>query len=138
MSVLPPELRHTTGPDRSMPRAWFKDAYNHLLPPVLKGAFAVTPSEGSGLAYPADRAELDPADIRIYRISRYPADIRRSWWSWGASTGASVGRPESVGSVERVWSIFGWIQNKLRSKILPRHRQEASDGAHVAEDGGES
>ena len=38
----------------------------------------------------------------------YPADIRRSWWSWGASTGSSVGRPESVGSVERVWSIFGW------------------------------
>ena len=70
------------------------------------------------LAYPADR-ELNPADIRICRISGYPADIRRSWWSWGASTGASVGHLESVGSVERVWSIFGWIQNKLRSKMLP-------------------
>jgi hypothetical protein len=50
-----------------------------------------------------------------------------NWWlAWGAAvpelqsvTLKVLSQPISVGGVERVWSIFGWIQNKLRSKMLP-------------------
>ena len=46
-----------------------------------------------------------------------------------------LSQPNRVGGVERVFSIFGWIQSKLRNNLLPA----TSDGAHVAEaqdDGG--
>ena len=50
-----------------------------------------------------------------------------NWWlAWGAAVPELqlvalkvLSQPISVGGVERVWSIFGWIQNKLRSKMLP-------------------
>ena len=70
----------------------------------------------AGLAYPADR-ELDPADIR--RISGGVGGRgghRRKLQSVALKV---LSQPISVGGVERVWSIFGWIQNKLRSKMLP-------------------
>jgi hypothetical protein len=49
------------------------------------------------------------------------------WWlAWGAAVPELqsvalkvLSQPISVGGVERVWSIFGWIQNKLWSKMLP-------------------
>ena len=49
------------------------------------------------------------------------------WWlAWGAevpelqSVALKVlSQPVSVGGVERVWSTFGWIQSKLRNKMLP-------------------
>ena len=94
----------------------------------------------AGLAYPADR-ELDPADIRICRISGYPADIRRSWWSWGASTKASVGRPQGVITANQCrWrracmEHFRLDSEQVAEQDAARHRQEASDGAHVSEDG---
>ena len=83
------------------------------------------------MAYPADR-ELDPADIR--RISGGVGGRgghRRKLQSVALKV---LSQPISVGGVERVWSIFGWIQNKLRSKMLPA-TAKTSDGAHVAEDG---
>ena len=30
-----------------------------------------------------------------------------------------LSQPVSVGGVERVWSTYGWIQSKLRSRLLP-------------------
>ena len=49
------------------------------------------------------------------------------WWvAWGAEVPELqsialkvLSQPVSVGGVERVWSTFGWIQSKLRNKMLP-------------------
>ena len=93
----------------------------------------------AGLAYPADR-ELDPADIRISGYPDIRTDIRRSWWSWGASTVAARGDAWttniSVGGVERVsMEHFRLDSEQVAKQDAARHRQEASDGAHVVEDG---
>ena len=65
---------------------------------------------------------------RISGFAGYP-DIRRISGGVGGRGGHRrklqsvalkvLSQPISVGGVERVWSIFGWIQNKLRSKMLP-------------------
>ena len=49
------------------------------------------------------------------------------WWlAWGAEVPELqsialkvLSQPVSISGVEHVWSTFGWIQSKLRNKLLP-------------------
>ena len=71
------------------------------------------------------RKEVSFASQDAWEEAKHMTPVQ--WWlAWGAevpelqSVALKVlSQPISVGGVERVWSIFGWIQNKLRSKMLP-------------------
>ena len=82
---------------------------------------------GPGLAYPADR-ELDPADIRISGYPDIRTDIRRSWWSWGASTVAARG--DAWAPVHHVGALKVNCRTGARPKIAGRLAGVASRSEH--------
>ena len=71
------------------------------------------------------RKEVAFAQEEAWEESKHMTAVQ--WWlAWGAevpelqSVALKVlSQPVSVGGVERVWSTFGWIQSKLRNKMLP-------------------
>ena len=59
----------------------------------------------------------------------YREEIRKSSGSRPAGTTGTaalkvLSQLVGVGGVERVWSTFGWIQSKLRNRLLPENARK--------------